>query len=199
MGWDTMDAGYTAESSVRDHGPPKEIAYYYPNPMWRHGDWVKSLIVFFDGVALLVPEYMKDKPELVDPAIVAGLNEHDLLHILQPEQVVDATATAQLATALTDIITSGVLDDLPNKTDFHELSMSRFGYYGDSGLAEIFDELKTRGLAKRQRRWQIHTDAPDGAISRIGSSLSAFALLRTHDGRRAEPDHGQAQSNWSPL
>jgi hypothetical protein len=87
-----MDAGYTAESSVRDQGPPKEVAYYYPNPMWSHGDWVKSLIVFFDGVALLVPEYMKDKPELVDPAIVAGLNEHDLLHILQPEQVVDATS-----------------------------------------------------------------------------------------------------------
>ena len=37
----------------------KKIAYYYPNPMWDHGDWVKNLILFFDGVALLVPEYMK--------------------------------------------------------------------------------------------------------------------------------------------
>jgi hypothetical protein len=134
---------------VSDQKPPKEIAYYYPNPMWKHGDWVKSLIVFFDGVALLVPGYMKDKPELVDPAIVAGLKEHGLLYILQPEQVVDAAATAQLATALTDIITSGVLDDLSRKTDFHELSMSRLGYNGDSSLAEmIFDELKARGLAK---------------------------------------------------
>jgi hypothetical protein len=128
---------------------PKEIAYYYPNPMWNHGDWVKSLIVFFDGVALLVPEYMKDKPEMVDPAIVAGLKQHDLLHILHPETVIDAKATEQLASTLTDIITSGTLDDLPLDTDFHELSMSRLGYLGDSGLAEmIFDELKKRGLAK---------------------------------------------------
>ncbi len=137
------------EFSVPELKVPKEIAYYYPNPMWQHGDWVKSLIVFFDGIALLVPEYMKDKPELVDPAIVAGLNEHHLLHILQPEQVVDAEATAQLATALTDIIVSGVLDDLPKETDFHELSMSRLGYSGDSALAQmIFDELKNRGLAR---------------------------------------------------
>jgi hypothetical protein len=71
---------------------------------------------------------MKDKPELVDSAIVTGLNEHNLLHILQPEQVVKAAATAQLATALTEIITSGVLNDLPKKADFHELSMSRLGY-----------------------------------------------------------------------
>jgi hypothetical protein len=65
---------------MADQPVAKEIAYYYPNPMWRHGDWVKSLIVFFDGVALLVPEYMKEKPELVDPAIVAGLNEQFAAH-----------------------------------------------------------------------------------------------------------------------
>ena len=35
------------------------------------------------------------------------------------------------------------------ETAFHELSMSRLGYYGDNELARmIFDELKKRGLAK---------------------------------------------------
>ncbi len=48
--------------------------------MWDRGDWVKNLILFFDGVALLVPEYMKDKPRILDPAIVAGLEQHNLLH-----------------------------------------------------------------------------------------------------------------------
>jgi len=38
---------------------PPEIAFYYPNPMWYSGDWVKSLILFFDGIGLLVPSYMK--------------------------------------------------------------------------------------------------------------------------------------------
>jgi hypothetical protein len=127
----------------------KEIAYYYPNPMWDRGDWVKNLILFFDGVALLVPEYMKDKPRILDPAIVAGLEQYNLLHMLQPETVVDATATAQLAGAMREIIESGRLDSLPAESDFHELSMSRLGYFGNEDLAtELFKELKKRGLAK---------------------------------------------------
>jgi hypothetical protein len=127
----------------------KEIAYYYPNPMWDRGDWIKNLILFFDGVALLVPEYMKDKPSIQDPAIVAGLEQHNLLHLLQPETVVDATATAQLAGAMREIIESGRLDSLPAESDFHELSMSRLGYFGNEDLAtELFKELKKRGLAK---------------------------------------------------
>jgi hypothetical protein len=117
--------------------------------MWDRGDWVKNLILFFDGVALLVPEYMKEKPGIVDPAIVAGLEQHKLLHILQPETVVDATATAQLAGAMREIIESGRLDALPAESDFHELSMSRLGYFGNEDLAtELFKELKKRGLAK---------------------------------------------------
>jgi len=128
----------------------RELVFYYPNPMWYHGDWVKTLILFFDGVALLVPAYMKDRPEEIDPSIIAGLKGHGLLQIIHPEKAVDKVATAKLAMALTDIIASGVLDHLAKeKTAFHELSMSRLGYYGDESLAKmIFEELKKRKLAK---------------------------------------------------
>jgi hypothetical protein len=73
-----------------------------------------------------------------------------LLQIIEPEKAVDARATQQLASAMTDIITSGVLDGLGSeKTAFHELSMSRLGYYGDRGLFRmILEELKAQGLAK---------------------------------------------------
>lgn len=126
-----------------------EIAYYYPNPMWDHGDWVKNLILFFDGVALLVPDYLKDKPRYIDPAVVAGLEEHKLLHILEPEKVVDAAATQQLASALEEIISSGALDGIAEETEFHELSMSRLGYFGNESIAtQLFNELKNRGLAR---------------------------------------------------
>jgi hypothetical protein len=128
----------------------RELASYYPNPMWTHGDWIENLVLFFDGIALLVPSYMKGRPEEIDPAIVAGLKQHGLLEIIQPEKAVDKAATEKLATALTEVITSGVLDNLAKeKTAFHELSMSRLGYYGDEGLYKmIFEELKKRGLAK---------------------------------------------------
>jgi len=126
-----------------------EVGFYYPNPMWMDGDWVKNLILFFDGIALLVPDYMQDRIEDFDPAIVAGLREHNLLHIIKPEEAVDKSATENLASVLTDLIVSGTLDLLAkDTTEFHSLSRSRLGYYGDEKLAEmIFEELKKRGLA----------------------------------------------------
>lgn len=70
-----------------------ELAFYYPNPVWWSGDWVKNLIFFFDGIALLVPEYMLERPFEVDPAIAKGLQEHGLLKILEPEKFMDRKAT----------------------------------------------------------------------------------------------------------
>ena len=128
----------------------RELAFYYPNPMWTYGDWIKNLVLFFDGVALLVPDYMTDRPERLDRPIVVGLREQGLLEIIEPEQAVDKSATEKLAMAMTDIITSGVLDELgKEETAFHELSMSRLGLYGDKELYNmIFDELKKRDLAR---------------------------------------------------
>ena len=70
-----------------------EVAFYYPGPVWNSGDWIKNLILFFDGIGLLVPNYMTERPEQVDPAIAGALKEKGLLHILEPETLVDAKAT----------------------------------------------------------------------------------------------------------
>lgn len=127
-----------------------ELAFYYPNPIWMNGNWVKNLVLFFDGIALLVPDYMEDRLERLDPAIVRGLRDHDLLHVIKPEEAVDRKATEHLASILTDVIVSGALDVLAkDSTRFYELSRSRLGYYGDEALADmIFEELKKRGLAR---------------------------------------------------
>jgi hypothetical protein len=45
---------------------PKEIAFYYPGPIWQGSDWIKTLILFFDGVGILLPNYMKGKLEHED-------------------------------------------------------------------------------------------------------------------------------------
>lgn len=128
----------------------KELAFYYPGPVWHSGDWIKNLILFFDGIALLVPDYIKDKPDTVDPAIAAGLRNERLLYILEPEKIIDKAATKKLADAMSAVIASGALDSLAKgSTEFHELSFSRLGSYGDHALAtEIFESLKKRGLAR---------------------------------------------------
>jgi len=58
-----------------------------------------------------------------------------------------------LATALTEVIVSGAMDSLAKQgTAFHEISMSRMGFYGDRGLAEmLFEELESRGLARKSK------------------------------------------------
>lgn len=128
-----------------------EVAFYYPNPFWSNGDWIKNLILFFDGVGLLVPDYMKDRVEGSDPAIVTGLREHGLLHVFEPEKLVDKSASTRLAEAMVDIIASGALDALAKDgSRFAELSYSRLGGYGDEGLAAMIrDELIQRGLARK--------------------------------------------------
>ena len=128
----------------------RELAFYYPNPIWSYGDWIKSLVLFFDGVALLVPDYMRDRPEEIDRPIAVGLKDKGLLEIIEPETAVDSSATEQLASAMTDIVASGVLDELGNEESaFHEISMSRLGAYGDRKLYKmILEALKQRGLAR---------------------------------------------------
>lgn len=127
----------------------QDVAFYYPGHVWYRADWVKNLLLFFDGVGLLVPGYKMYEPVL-DPFLSGPLRDLGLLHYLEADQVVDQRATERLATALVDAITSGVFDSLSREgTAFHSISMSRMGYAGDSGLAEmLFEELKVRGLAQ---------------------------------------------------
>ena len=148
----------------------RELAFYYPNPMWVDGDWIKSLVLFFDGVALLLPKYMRERPEQLDAPTVVGLKEQGLLEIIEPEHAVDKSATERLAMEMANIITSGVLDDLAREaTAFHALSMSRLGLYGDEGLYKmIFDELKDRGLA---------TDSEDGVSVRLHPMVRSLVLV----------------------
>ena len=127
----------------------KEIAFYYPGPMWHHDDWIKTMILFFDGIGILLPDYLKGKPEREDPSIAIPLREQGLLHILEPEQIVDKSATEKLSVAMTEVINSGVLDKLDKHGEFHEISYSRMGGYGEAQLArQLLESLKAKGLAR---------------------------------------------------
>lgn len=143
------------EPVVDDAYAPKterlpEVAFYYPNPYLQNADWAKNLVLFFDGLATLIPNYMPPSNNEDNEAIIEGLKKHGLFHVLKPEMVVDKEAATQLATLMSEVIASGTLDKLPKEeTHFESISMSRLGFMGDSGLAEmIFDELKKKGLAK---------------------------------------------------
>ena len=98
-----------------------------------------------------MPDYMKDRLDRSDPAIVGGLRDHGLLHVIEPETAVDKAAAEKLAEAMAEVISSGALDDLAGQeTAFAELSMSRLGFRSDAELAGmVVEELEARGLARK--------------------------------------------------
>ena len=128
-----------------------DVAYYYPAPYWglREGGWIKSLLLFFDQIAILLPDYMYGRHEDADPTLVIPLEERGLLQVLDPNDWVDEKMTNQLAEIVVELLTNGVFDDLPHTDHFHELSQSRMGYGADVGLADMLvEELQDKGLAR---------------------------------------------------
>lgn len=128
----------------------KDFAFYYPGHLWRSSDWVKTMLLYFDGLALLVPSHKHDDLERRFPEIAIPLMEQGLLQTIVPEEQVDATATRQLADALLPIIESGALDGLDrSESAFSSLSRSRLGFAGDEAIAyRLHGALKARGLAR---------------------------------------------------
>ena len=153
-----------------------DVAFYYPGQYWHDADWIKNLILFFDGVAMLIPEYMSDHAKFEDYPIVTSLREHGLFHVIRPEESIGKEETEELAKALAEIIASGGLDHLTkeshrevDRSNFGSLSMSRLGFYGDEKLAEsIVQELRSRGLAR---------DTEDGVSIPMHRTARALILV----------------------
>lgn len=159
-----------------------DVAFYYPGQHWYDADWIKNLVLFFDGIAMLIPKHMEDHGTFDDYPIISSLKEHALFHVIRPEEKIGAEETKELAEALLEIIVSGRLDHLTKESrrdakhsSFGSLSMSRLGYYGDVELADfIFQELKARGLAD---------DSADGVtipMHRTGKSVIVVRRLAAY-------------------
>ena len=128
-----------------------DVAYYYPAPYWaiRKGSWIKSLLLFFDKVSILLPGYMYGRHHFADPVLAEPLEDQGLLEVLKPETWIDQEMAEQLAEAISGLLASGVFNDLPQSDHFHELSQSRIGYGADVNLAtSLVSELQAKGLAK---------------------------------------------------
>ncbi len=165
--------------------PLADLAYYYPQPYWRAGesDGLKNLLLFFDGIAILLPRYMAGRETAADPFFAGPLQEQGLLRILEPETFVDQQATEALLAAVTELITQGAFDDLERpQWGYAELSRSRMGWDADVELSEmITEELIARDLARPS---QDGVSVPLHPVVRM-TFLVLLAQLARDAGRRA--------------
>jgi hypothetical protein len=165
--------------------PIADLAYYYPQPYWGAGesDDMKNLLLFFDGIAILLPRYMAGRETAADPVVAGPLQEQGLLRILEPETFVDQQATEALIAAVTDLITQGAFDDLERpEWGYAELSRSRMGWDADVELSEmITEELIARDLARPS---QDGVSVPLHPVVRM-TFLVLLSQLARDAGRRA--------------
>lgn len=130
---------------------PPETAYYYPEPHWlaSEGGWVKSLLLFFDEIAILLPSYMRGRHVVADPTLAAPIEDRGLLRVLEPETFLDDETVARLAAMIDALIEGGAFDELTEVERFAELSMSRMGFGALYEVADrINNKLNERGLVK---------------------------------------------------
>lgn len=148
----------------------KDIAFYYPGHIWHETDQIKSMLLFFDGIGVLIPEYKLGEPENRDPVLAGPLRDRDLLHYFVADKVIDAAATEELAAAMERVISSGALDALL-KVDaaFHSLSMSRLGYGGNPmrSLTENACSNESEHIPKQASPWTESSRSASSSISRI--------------------------------
>jgi hypothetical protein len=132
---------------------PESVAYWYPEPYWSdtEGEWLKTLLPFFDSVAILLPAYMYGRHVDANPWLAGPLEEQGLLHVLQPETFIDQEMTSDLCGILAELLSAGLFDDLEipkHRYEYHELSQSRLGWNADLKLSsELIDDLERRHLA----------------------------------------------------
>jgi hypothetical protein len=171
-------------------GQLNELAYYYPEPYWlaQESSWIKSLLLFFDGIAILLPDYMSGRELVADPTLAEPLAEQGLLRVLHPEWFVDEELADRLAEGMVDLIVGGAFNhSQASSAPFAALSMSRMGFaelsasrMGDRhrGVFEmIHEDLKQRGLAR---------DSEDGVSIPLRKDVRlAYLLLLAQEARAA--------------
>ena len=131
-----------------------DTAYYYPAPYWRleDSDWIKSLLLFFDDVAILLPHYMYGRHTVADPTLAEPLEDRGLLRVLEPNDWIDEEIAGKLAEVVVELLTNGAFNDLPKVDSFAELSQSRMGYGTDVKLAGFWStSLKREDLRARAK------------------------------------------------
>jgi len=145
----TADAG--------KNGLPK-VAFYHPWPPVDSrplSSWLKSMLLFFDGVAVLVAR--NDRKILVggQEETIYPLMEAGLLHILDPDDVIDH----EVATALTEFVLEIATSDERELLRNPHSALLRRNWRRPRALTPeeraasemVWEEMRRRGYASRIR------------------------------------------------
>lgn len=86
-----------------------DTAYWYPAPFWTEHDSgsIKTTLLFFDEIAILLPDYMYGRHLIADPSLAEPLEDLGLLAVLEPKDWVDETVQRHLTDSLLGLLSAG--------------------------------------------------------------------------------------------
>jgi hypothetical protein len=124
----------------------KDFIYYYADWIWpsKASDWMKTLLLFFDGVALALPSDIATRVVEEDPVLAQPLMDRGLLINLAPESYLDQPSAELLVHTLLELLDYG---DFDYARDFERLTAFHWGGAVAPQAADAFTaELLRRGL-----------------------------------------------------
>src|SRR5690348_13669217 len=94
--------GAVGASGASD-SPVRDLGYYFTDWIWQSGsiDFMKSMLLFFDGLTLALPSSIAAKMIDRDPILATPLADRGLLVNFDPVATLEADTTERLITALT--------------------------------------------------------------------------------------------------
>ncbi len=105
------------------------------------------MLLLFDGVAILLPEQEKEWFYQQDEAVIAGLEEYEVLRCIRPEAVVDRQACDEVVMRTLNLLGSEELKRLPRNHQSMEFYLSKFGSAIDPDLVQdLLTELRKSDL-----------------------------------------------------
>jgi hypothetical protein len=168
FGQKLTDLCNNASMTPSEVAPTKDYAYYASGWIWprRQNDLVKSMLLFFDGIALALPEDLATETIASDPLLAIPLVERGLLVNFDPANVLDTRTANTLARGLTDLVKRGrwfwMRGNLPTLTPFH------YGEPAAPKAARVFEaELFKQGLIERTQ---------DRLVVRLNSDIRLLVL-----------------------
>ncbi|MBS0189676.1 MAG: hypothetical protein JSR52_00870 [Planctomycetes bacterium] len=157
---------------------PTTLAYYTDGIAWSSSEWAKAMLLFFDGIGMLVPPQEDRAFEESDEAVIAGMRDANCLRVLRPDELVDQVT----AKAVVDSVTRAIEeqdwrgDGINGTLDL--LYLDKMGYRASRAPFEL--------MAQQLRERRLAVDWEHGASMAVDRrvGLLTLSVIAAHSRRR---------------
>jgi hypothetical protein len=162
-----------------------EVAFYYPWPSRNRtglSGWMKTMLLFYDGIALLVPSEALDLARSKDRELVEPLLDEGLLHFLDPQELIDEATGQRLLDFMMTLATSERFESPKYRrwqSDLvlypsRSLRQSRLAPHLIPAATMLWEEFQAKGLASqflRDNTIRVHPELWAAILTFIAHAL----------------------------